>query len=491
MTTMTKNSGTQVGLRGRFARAAQVGLFAVTLGACSGLLDVDLPGSATEDALNDPLLAETLVVSVVGDFECGLVDYIRYPGQWFEEFLNTSQSRPDALAGLRSQLTRVYADPCASGTGPLWSPMQVPRQQAKRALSLIAGFDSLTLMVPATTPPRASQKVFLAARARLYEGYAIQHLAEQFCAVTFDGGPLITRAAAYDSAEVKFTEALDSALASISRGVRTAEATTVRNAAWVGRARSRLYQWQYSGGAAADVIADASLVPLGFQLTTTYDATPARRRNRIYEFNNNGGGMMPNRSYTNLRLGTTGLHIQGPAAGGGVGTLDPRVPVFVSAVDDPRGFTKYRLQRKYNSRSAPISFSSWREARLMIAEVDPTQSLAVINQLRTNTAGLNAGIVTNGAGPAAGPTPHPGGPAAQAWPLTQISGATWTALTATQQRDAVREERRRELWMQGHHAGDMIRWGGAWSTTDEYGLQLAAGGCIPVPFLEEIANPNL
>ncbi|MBM4185408.1 MAG: RagB/SusD family nutrient uptake outer membrane protein [Gemmatimonadetes bacterium] len=127
----------------------------------------------------------------------------------------------------------------------------------------------------------------------------------------------------------------------------------------------------------------------------------------------------------------------------------------------------------------------------MIAEVDPTQSLAVINQLRTNTAGLNAGIVTNGAGPAAGPTPHPGGPAAQAWPLTQISGATWTALTATQQRDAVREERRRELWMQGHHAGDMIRWGGAWSTTDEYGLQLAAGGCIPVPFLEEIANPNL
>ncbi|MBM4185331.1 MAG: hypothetical protein FJ207_14130, partial [Gemmatimonadetes bacterium] len=73
MTTMTKNSGTQVGLRGRFARAAQVGLFAVTLGACSGLLDVDLPGSATEDALNDPLLAETLVVSVVGDFECGLV----------------------------------------------------------------------------------------------------------------------------------------------------------------------------------------------------------------------------------------------------------------------------------------------------------------------------------------------------------------------------------------------------------------------------------
>jgi len=104
------------------------------------LLEVDLPGSLTEDALKDPALSETLVTSAVAEFECGFVDYMRYPGQWFEEWQNSSQSRPDALSQFRSQLVGVYADPCASGTGPIWTTMQVPRGMCRRRLPMtVAG----------------------------------------------------------------------------------------------------------------------------------------------------------------------------------------------------------------------------------------------------------------------------------------------------------------------------------------------------------------
>ncbi|MSR21836.1 MAG: hypothetical protein EXR91_12835 [Gemmatimonadetes bacterium] len=452
-------------------------LLALSLAACEGLLDVDLPGNVVAADLSDPVLAETLVLSAQGDFDCGLTD-MWYPGQWFEEFQNTSQGRPNALAGLRSALLQVYADPCSSGTGPIWTPLQLPRQQAKRAIDLINGF------------PAFANRDFLVAKSRLYEGYSIQILGEQFCAVTFDGGPLITRAQAYDSAEVKFTDAIALASASITAGVRVAEATAVRNAAYVGRARARLYQWQYSGGAAKDVIDDASLVPLSFRYEATYLATPSRNRNKIFEYNNNGGGFQPWQDYTNLRIAADGRHFVGTTGG----VADPRVPMTYGPDLDPRGFTgPYRRQRKFIRREAPIPFATGREALLMIAEVNPAQSVAIVNQLRGTSTGMYAG------------TPNSG---IVAWtsPLPTISAATAAAMTATQIRDLVREERRRELWMQGTHGGDKIRLAyPAWDAADEFGGVLRdvtsiddpvtpgvdGTGCIPIPFLEVAANPNI
>lgn len=469
--------------RGPLSGPLAVAGLALTLGACQSLLEVDLPGNLTEDALRDPLLAEVLVTSVVGDFECGLVDYMRFPGQWFEESQNSSQSRPDALSGLRSQLVGVYADPCSSGTGPIWTTIQVPRQNARRAIEFIRDMTFSAANLPDTT--------FLIAKARLYEGYSIQLLAEQFCAVTLDAGPLLTRVAAYDSAEVKFTEAINKGLT--VTGARATEAAAVVNAARVGRARSRLYQWQYAGGLAADVVADASLVTANFQLTATYDSNPARRRNRIYD-TQTAKSMFPHRDWTDMRFDANGLPVQG-----GTGVRDPRVRITVStsATDlDGRGVSFMRRQTKMTARTSPIPFATWREARLMIAEVDPTQRLAIINQLRTTSAGQAATITTNGS-----VTGYP------AWPLPTISAGTWAALTPAQQDTVLWEERRRELYLQGTQAGDKIRWAyPAWDAADEYGGALrdvaeiddplttgpeTAQGCIPIPFLERQSNPYL
>ena len=478
--------------RGPLRGPLAVAVLALSLGACESLLEVDLPGNLTEDKLNDPALAEVLVTSVVGDFECGFVDYMRYPGQWFEESQNSSQSRPDALSGLRSQLTGVYADPCASGTGPIWTTIQVPRQQAQRAVDFIRAM--------AFTPTTLPDTTFLIAKARLYEAYSIQLLAEQFCAITmsprdpltgtYAAGPLVTRVAAYDTAEVKFTEAITKGLT--VTGARATEAAAVVNAARVGRARSRLYQWQYSGGAAKDVIDDASLVTANFQMNATYDANPSRRRNRLYD-SQTSKSMYPHRDWTNLRILADGTPVQG----GTLGVADPRVRITVSTLSsdlDGRGASFMRRQTKYPARTSPIPFATWREARLMIAEVDPTQTLAIINQLRTTTAGQAATItITNPTWPTAG--------------LPQITSATWTAMSSDTKKKTLWEERRRELYLQGTQAGDKIRWAyPAWDGADEYGGSLrdvtqindplttgseVAAGCIPIPFLEKTSNPFL
>jgi len=499
------NGRPERGRRRAWLMPAAAVLLALPMTACEGLLEVDLPGSLTEDALRDPALSETLVTSAVAEFECGFVDYMRYPGQWFEEWQNSSQSRPDALSQFRSQLVGVYADPCASGTGPIWTTIQVPRLMAARAVEFIRYFGANGMYTPTNLP----DTTFLIAKARLYEAYSIQLLAEQFCAVTLTApsvqdppasGGLVTREEAYDSAEVKFTEAIN--YASIVTGARATEAARVLNAARIGRARSRLYQWQYAGGAAADVIADASAVTLNtFQMLAEYDANPARRRNRLFVSNNQNKSMQPYQDYTSLRIEADGTNtVGGEPLKGTMGVADPRVVVNIAAsvATDPdgRGVGPMRRQGKFANNAADIPFATWREARLMIAEVDPTQTLAIINQLRTVTTGLPAGITF----PAGG--------------LPTISAATWAAMTPAQRQQTLWEERRRELWMQGTQPGDKIRWAyPAWDSADEYSgalrdvttiddplttpttYPLTGGddrnGCIPIPYLERQSNSAL
>ena len=143
-------------------------LLTLALGACDfdEILQVDLPGDVTEPDLADPALAETLTLSVQADFECGLVDYIWYAGLWYSEFLNASSSRPNALMELRAQLVDVYADPCSSGTGPVYGPMMTPRLQGERVKSFFAAYESGAV-------PNATE---LLAGVSLYQGYAEQIL---------------------------------------------------------------------------------------------------------------------------------------------------------------------------------------------------------------------------------------------------------------------------------------------------------------------------
>ncbi len=452
--------------------AALVPVLVFVLGGCSELLEVDLPGAVQAGDLTDPGLAETLALSVQADFECGLVDQLWWPGLWFDEFLNSSQSRPNALMELRAQLVDVYADPCNSGTGPIWTTLQLPRIQGENLREIMDGYD------PAD-PRNPPDPAWLRAGAFFYEAYGIQLLAEAHCAVTFDAGPLVTRAEAYTEAKSRFTSAMGH-LANVTAD-NAADAANMMTAALIGRARSNLYL-----GDVAGVLADAALVPLDFEYFATYDKTPSRRRNKIVSRNTLGTGLMPHREFLNLTV---------RAADGELtmsdGVADPRVE---TVDDDPgevggRGLIQYRFQLKYTEEDDGIPFASGREALLMIAEVDPTQSVAIINTLRSDPTGLYSGIDDS------------------AWPLPAYAGGTAAEIAAT-----LREERRRELWMQGQQQGDKLRWLGlarpsglqtvsqqlagtpavtAFEPISEYGTPRNTLTCLSIPVLERTSNLNL
>lgn len=462
MSSGRKNTGGRGRRRAMWPVLAAAPLLTLALGACDfdEILQVDLPGDVTEPDLTDPALAETLALSVQADFECGLVDYIWYAGLWYSEFLNASSSRPNALMELRAQLVDVYADPCSSGTGPVYGPMMTPRLQAVRVKSLFADYESGAV-------PNATE---LLAGVSLYQGYAEQIMGEYHCGVVVldpeqypDGGPLGTREEAWQRAIELFNEAMSGGTAD------------VRNAALVGRARANL-----NLGNMSQVVADADQVPEGFQFNATYSTDPDRRRNKIARRNREDQSLMPHRYYGIPGVSQMTISSDGRATwldqGGGMD--DPRVSIEFEVVggtiklDDRNGTLQYRNQNKYPGRADPIPFATWREAQLMKAEALGGQdAVDIINLLRTNPAGLHANID------------------ASAWPLPMadyLAGASDAEIM-----EAVREERRRELFGQGTRGGDKIRWNETWEIVNEYGFELENGRLLPISFLEVASNPNV
>ena len=178
---------------------------------------------------------------------------------------------------LRAQLIDVYADPCSSGTGPIYGPMMTPRLQAVRTRDFFANYESGAV-------PNATE---LLAGVSLYQGYAEQIMGEYHCGVVVldpvqypDGGPLGTREEAWQRAIELFNEA-------IAGGT-----PDVRNAAIVGRARANL-----NLGNMTQVVADADMVPEGFQFNATYAGNPDRRRNKIARRNHEDQSLMPHRYF--------------------------------------------------------------------------------------------------------------------------------------------------------------------------------------------------
>ena len=100
----------------------------------------------------------------------------------------------------------------------------------------------------------------------------------------------------------------------------------------------------------------------------------------------------------------------------------------------------------------------------MIAEIDPAQSVAIINLLRTSTTGLHSELDTS------------------AWPLAAYVDAGPAANAA-----AVLEERRRELYLQGVKIGDDHRTNNFATWDTGVSLSNAPIGtltCLPLPQLE-------
>jgi hypothetical protein len=267
--------------------------------------------------------------------------------------------------------------------------------------------------------------------ARAYAGYAYTILGETMCEMAIDGGPKMTSQEVWAIAEERFSEAITLATA-LGTG---ADAVSLRNMATVGRARVRLDM-----GKLAEAAADARLVPAGFVRNAEFSTTQQARENRIVNLTVTNRNISVAPPYQNLTVN---------------GQPDPRVRALNTNAMGPDNATPYWRQQKYTAQNSPIPIASYAEAQLILAEAssDPVEKLAAINRVRA---------------------------------LSNIAPFVGTVTD-----DVIIEERRRQLFSEGHRYVDMLRKDLPFQTgTNRKGQTYSDLTCIPLPDVEVLNNPN-
>ncbi len=399
-------------------------LLPLILLGCDSLLDVELPGSVEADDLANPGLANTLVDSAVGQFECSLTSYVVSVGTLSSELINTSSFLNLNPWGWRGLELETITGGCPSGRNATaigaYSPLQQARYLSEEAFELISDFPADEV------PNRDEQLATLAA----YAAYSYTLLGEGFCEMAIDQGPLITPSQVFQDAEVWFDQAISLA--------ESAGSVELRDLALVGRARVRLNLGDMNGAAQ-----DADRIPEGFVWYSEYSTIDGRRENRIYNLNRRNRNLGVDwRRYADLQVG---------------GVSDPRVPVEDSGELGSDNQSPHWYQLKFPSAETDIRMASWEEAQLILAEARPAEAVDAVNRLRA-AQGLPA---VDGSDPAD--------------PL-----------------ELVLEERRRELFLEGHRYNDMLRHGLEFPPDENHkGQSYGPITCMPLPDQERQNNPNI
>jgi hypothetical protein len=142
--------------------------------------------------------------------------------------------------------------------------------------------------------------------------------------------------------------------------------------------------------------------------------------------------------------------------------VDTRVPVTATTLVSATGVVHY-YQTKYPTTDTPLPLATYEEAQLIIAEADIRA-----NSLATALPIIAASRTRGGQGAFAGTT--------QAEYLAELI-----------------DQRRRELFLESHHLGDIIRFGivptPAAGSTYHFGGTYGNQLCLPLPSAERLNNP--
>jgi hypothetical protein len=281
------------------------------------------------------------------------------------------------------------------------------------------------------TDQEVPNRARMLAEARAYSGYAHLILGETMCEMALDGGPKMTSQEVWAVAEERFSEGITLATA-LGTG---ADAVSLRNMATLGRARARLNLGKF-----AESAADARLIPAGFVRNAEFTTANQFRENRIFNLTVTNRFISVTPSYQNLTVN---------------GQPDPRVRAQNMNVLGQDGATPYWRQLKYAAVNSPVPIATYAEAQLILAEAstDQAEKLAALNRVRA---------------------------------LSSIA-----PLTGTVTDEIIIEERRRQLYSEGHRYFDMLRKGLPFQTgTNRKGQTYSDLTCIPLPDVEVLNNPN-
>jgi hypothetical protein len=293
--------------------------------------------------------------------------------------------------------------------------------------------DNMLTKLQGWTDQEVAKRDSLIALSANLAGFSYTMLATDYCSAAVDLGPEMQPAELFAAAEQRFNTAIEAAT--------RANTQTLLNAARLGRARVRLYTNKKTEAAA-----DAKLVPSGFAWNASAASVNTRRQNRVFSVNNNS------RFYTIEPLSRNLMT---------AGVADPRTAVITTTGNRAADGTQLWEQTKFRSLTDPIAIASYDEAQLIVAEAEGGASaVTILNALRARAG------------------------------LPVLSAAETNDLPQT-----LIEERRKELWLEGHRMYDIIRFNVP--QVPAAGTPFVRGGfygnikCLPLPDIERLNNPSI
>jgi starch-binding outer membrane protein, SusD/RagB family len=424
-------------MRFRLQRIGAVAAVIATA-ACNDLttLTQSNPAALSAAAVYTPANAQLFTNGAISDFECAFSRYVVGSGLLMDELSNSFSSGSNFDYDARRNPTNgSYGTGACAGNQqpPIYTTLSVARRAADTAVARLKEFKD-------TQMPAGVNRSKLIGQAYAYAGFSIVLLGEGMCSAAINVGPELTPAQLFAEAKIRF----DSSIAYATAG---SDAATV-SFATLGRARTQL---DLGNTAAAGT--DAAVVPAGFIVNMSSDALNIRRENYPFLFINQN-------SWATIDVSFRGLTVNGAP--------DPRVAVTNTGKNGTVTGTQIWTADKYPTLGSVMPIARYAEAQLIVAEAklaanDLTGAVAAINAARATHAGLQA-----------------------------YDG---TGQTAAQLKTQLIEERRRELFLEGHRLGDIRRY--AIPLAPAAGTAYTLGGglygsqsCFPIPDVEKINNPN-
>jgi starch-binding outer membrane protein, SusD/RagB family len=400
-------------------------------------LEQSNPGTLSAATLYTPDNAQILVNGAIGDFECAFSRYVAASGLFTDELSDAISNPSNFNIDRRTLATSESWGTATCGNNqqpPIYTTLSTARASNDTVLAKLRGWTDAEM-------PTGVNRSKLIGQAAAYAGYSLVLLGEGMCTAALNLGPEIQPADLFAQAKIRFDSAIVAATA--------ANDATTLSLATLGRARTLLDLKD-----PANAEKDALKIPAGFVVNMTTDALNPRRENFVFYQINQSAFSTIEPSARNLTIG---------------GVPDPRVAVTNTGKAGTTAGTQVWTADKYPANSTPIPIARYAEAQLIIAD-----ARLAANDLAGAAAAINAARAT-----------HPGLPTYSA-----------TGQSADSVKAQLIEDRRRELFLEGHRLGDLRRYGLVFSPAP--GAAYPGGGgtygtqtCFPLPDVERINNPNI